>query len=213
MRMKAAIATAFTALLGLASCTYGEKRQVIDLEYAISDDGAMVAVSAERHISQSATGIAAFPSGGVSRVTDQMVDVYFVDLASKKILYRHVIDPPGNGAMEALNVWVMGWQGGDAYVKLIGCLPGFWTSYRGCHGERRQEFVYRVSRHGVEPADEPEPPLRRHLYLGGSTGGDARRGERSYLSTRDGVWIHHGNRGTREQLLRINGKDLEEVVD
>lgn len=211
--LRAAMATAAAAVLALASCTYGEPKRALELEHAVADDGSKLAIAAERYVWQRPTGIAAFPTGGLIKVTDQAVDVYVVDLASKKILYRHAIDTPGRGSMHSFSAWVLGWQGNDVYVKMHGCLPGFWTSYKGCYGEREQGFVYRVSRDGVEPAGEPVPPLRRHRYLGGATGRDARPNERAYFSLGDGVWIHHGSRGPREQLLRVNGQDLEEVLD
>lgn len=186
---------------------------MLDLDFLISDDGSKAVISAERFVLHRPTGIAAFPDGGPPKVTDQIVDVYVVDLASKKILYRHAIDPPGEGSMQALETWPLGWQGDDVYVKLASCLPGFWTSYKGCNGERRKTYVYKISSRGVDPAAEPSPPLPRHENFAGTAGPDAPHWERSYLSTTDGVWIQHGAKGPREPLLRLNGQDLEQVVD
>lgn len=186
---------------------------MLNLEYAIADDESKAAISAERYVLHRPTGIAAFPDGGSPKVTDQVVDVYVVDLASGKILYKHAIDPPGEGSMSGLSTWLLGWKGDDVYLKLTGCTSGFRTQYKGCGPERRKTYVYKVSRHDVEPAGLPAPRLRRHQRFGGIAGADSPGGTRSYLSTTDGVWIQHGARGPREPLLRVNGHELEQVAD
>ncbi|MGY1424500.1 hypothetical protein [Lysobacter sp. A289] len=211
--MKTAITIA--AFLVLTSCTYGEPTSRLELDYAIADDESKVAISAERYVVQRATGISALPSGGFAKITAQMVDVYVVDLTSGKILYKHAVDPPGERSMTALETWLLGWKGDDVYLKMTGCESGFRTSYKGCGPERRKTYVYKVSRHDVEPAGVPVPRLRRHRVFGGIAGADSPGGTRSYLSTTetDGVWIHRGARGPREPLLRVNGHELEQVAD
>lgn len=212
-RTVAVLAVAAAVPGGLAACTYGEPRQALELEHAFADDGSKLAIAAQRHLWQRPTGLAAFPAGGSPRITEQFVDVYVMDMGSREILYRHAIDPPGAQSMEALEARVLGWQGDDVYVKLLGCEPGFGVSYKGCNGERRQAYVYRISWNGAEAAYEPVPALRRYPYPDGAAGREGRPGERPYLSLGDGVWIHYGARGPREQLLKVNGHDLEQVPD
>lgn len=209
--MKTAIAIA--AFLALASCTYGEQTGMLELEYVVADDGSKAAITGQRYVLHRPTGIAAFPDGGKPKVTDQVVDVYVVDLASRKLLYRHAIDPPGERSMSSLSTWPLGWKGDDVYVQLTGCESNPGASFKGCDDERRKTHVYKVSRQGVEPAGPPSPPLRRHKRFGGIAGSGSPAGTRSYLSTVDGVWIRHGARGPREQILRVDGQQLEQVVD
>ncbi len=201
------------AFLVLASCTYGEPTGMLELDYVIDDGGSRAAILAERHVIQRPTGVAAFPDGGSPKVTDQFLDVYVVDLATRRILYRHTIDPPGKQGMASLTTWLPGWKDEAVYVRLEGCAAGLRTAFKGCEAERRQAHVYRVSSDGVEPADLPASRLARHKRFGGVAGAGAPSGTRSYLSTSDGVWIQHGAGGPREPLLRVNGQRLEQVVD
>jgi len=211
LRAKTAIAAA--ALLALAACTYAEPKGMLDLDSAYGNDGSRAAVAVHRYLLHRPTGIAAFPDGGVAKITDQVVDVYVVDLASRKLLYAHAIDPPGKRSMVALDAWLLGWQGDDAYVRLTGCPAGFWTRYKGCHGDLRKTYVYKVSRDGAELAGEPLPELRRHRKLDKIVGPEIPDSERNHLSTDDGVWVRRGATGPRALVLRLDGQRLEPVVD
>lgn len=186
---------------------------MLELDYVIDDGGSKAAILAERCVIHRPTGIAAFPDGGSPKVTDQFLDVYVVDLATREILYRRTIDPPGERSMSALTTQLLGWADEDVYVRVSGCRSDFRTWFKGCDTASRETHVYKVSKHGIEAAGLPVSQLVRHKRFGGVAGPSSPAGTRSYLSTTDGVWIQHGARGPREPLLRINGHELEQIAD
>lgn len=200
-----------TAFIALTSCTYAEPVSILKLDYAISDNESMAAIVAERSAVHRPTGFAAFPDGGLPRITRQFVDVYVISPESRQILYKHTIDPPGERSLVALSTWLPGWKDNDVYVTLSGCESSFHTWRTGCNGERRKTYTYRVSGADVEQVDSPAPSLVRHRRFGGEPGPDSPVGARSYISTRDGVWIVRGADGEREALLVINGYKLEQA--
>lgn len=202
------------ALLGLASCTYGEHRKMLDLEYAIADDDSKVAILAVRYVWQRPTGIAAFPDGGKPRITDRAVEVYVVDPVSRRLLYRHAVGTPEDLGMDGLEAGMSGWQSGAVHVRLDGCEPGFVTSYKGCNGARRGTHAYRVSADAVEPAPWPVPAPSRNTRFGPDLAPGASTQAGAYLTSDDGgVWIQHGRQGPRELLIAIRGQALQPVVD
>lgn len=212
--MRTTVTAIVVALLALASCTYGEQTRLFDLDNLVSGDESKAAILAEHAVLHRPTGLAAFPDGGSPKRTDHTLDVYVVDLASRKILYRHAIPLPREWSKSSLSAWLLGWKDDDVYVKLTGCISNFRTWYKGCGMQQRATHVYRVSRRGAEPAEPPSTRLVRQKNFGGPRP-DAPSGMRSYLTSNDdGVWIKHGMRGKREPLLRVvGGRELEQIVD
>lgn len=193
----------------LMSCTYGERIRMLDFDQAVDGDGGKVAVMVHHYLWHRPTGLAAFPDGGSPKITDEYVDVYLVDLHTRRILHAHTIEPSADGGFDVGSAWLAGWRDDVAYLKLTGCDAGFITSYKGCNGERVQTRVHALTVQGVARVDSGPPGMRRSQRLGGK--GEWPDG--AYVSAgEEGVWIVPGADQERIALLTIDGVRLEEVV-
>jgi hypothetical protein len=132
---------ALSAGLLCSSCTYGDPTAHARVQnVALSADGKYLAavVSYERY--QPATGLAAFPDGGVPRVLEQRADVYVVELGSRSIVFEGSVPAPKNRQV-SFTPWLIGWNAHDVYFQITGC-PGAPGSE--CFGSLMGKSIYSV---------------------------------------------------------------------
>ena len=129
----------------LAACTYGPAQDYVTVEnLAINPDGSRLAVVVKYERYRVATGLAAFPDGGVPRVLAQRADLYVVDLRSRTLLYSGGLPAPATHRL-SFNPWLIGWDGDTLYFQITGC-PG--SPGDECWGPLVQRSVFSLSPQG-----------------------------------------------------------------
>jgi hypothetical protein len=153
-----------TKLIGLAafvlisSCTYGQEEERASIEnVAVRPESFQFAVAVNYVRLRPATGINAFPNGGIPQYLEQTALVYLVDASSDEIAEIARIPAP-----EPLNTGfsahLTGWKGERVYIQLSGC-PG-----AECYGDliqfRHYELSARAAPRRIEarPEDIDRPP-------------------------------------------------------
>ncbi len=131
-------ATLLLIAASLAACTYGPPEDHVDVQnVALKPDGTQVAVAVKYERYGVATGLAAFPDGGVPRYLTQRAEFYVVDLPTRTLVYRGELPAP-EVHRRAFSPWVMGWDGDTVYFKITGC-PG-----DECYGQLVQMSFFMV---------------------------------------------------------------------
>jgi hypothetical protein len=199
--MKHAFALAAAVMAG---CTYGPAEDRVTVQnVALSPDAALLAVVVKYERYRQATGLAAFPDGGVPRVLEQRAHVYVVDLRARRQAYRGEMPAPANHRV-AFSPWLVGWAGDGVYFKVTGCAgsPG-----SECYGPLVGTSLFTLLPDGRITPVGASPPLVLN-----STQREAGRyvsaGVEPYgvsVSTQPGV--------PRTPLLRFAGLRLEVVPD
>lgn len=195
--------TSFLIAIGvLAGCTYGPPEDHVNVQnLALKPDGSRVAVivKVERH--RPATGISAFPDGGVPRVLVQRADLYVVDLPTRAVVYRGELPAPADHRV-SFAPWLTGWDGDAVRFKVTGC-PG--APGDECHGRLVRQTGYLLSPAGrITRADAPGKPV---LVVSRGQGSDyLGLGAEPY-----GVSIGTRAGAPRSPLMRFDGTLLEVV--
>ena len=109
------------AAVVLVACTYGPTEDHLTVQnVALKPDATLLAVVVKYERYRQATGLAAFPDGGVPRMLEQRADLYVIDLRIRMEVYRGEIPAPPNRRL-AFSPWLVGWAGDHVYFKITGC--------------------------------------------------------------------------------------------
>ncbi len=129
----------------LAACTYGPAEDHVTVQsLALKPDGSRLAVIVKYERSQVATGLAAFPDGGVPRVLVQRADLYVIDLPSRALVDSgQLLAPPAHRI--SFSPWLLGWVGDTVYFQVTGC-PG--SPGDECYGALIKTSVFRLPPRG-----------------------------------------------------------------
>lgn len=152
------------AIASVAACTYGPEQDHVNVQnVALAPDGSRVAVIVKYERHRPATGLTAFPDGGVPRVLIQRADLYVVDLRSRTLVYGGELPAPADHRV-SFNPWLIGWDGDMLYFTVIGC-PG--SPGDECYGPLVQRSVFTLSPAGrIAPGSVSAIPVlttsRRH---------------------------------------------------
>lgn len=151
-------ACAATLSLIASACTYGPPADHVRVQnVALKRDGTLLAAIVKYERYRPATGLTAFPDGGVPRMIEQRTDLYVVDLATRSIRFQGGIAPPANRRI-SFNPWLIGWADHLVYFKITGC-PG--SPGAECYGSRVGVSYFALSEDGkiiesdVAPAIAP----------------------------------------------------------
>lgn len=183
-------------------CTYGPAKDSVTVQnVALRSDGRVLAAIVKYERSSPATGLAAFPDGGVPRVLDQRADLYIHDVETKSMLFQGSIPAPldrGN----SFSPWLIGWANDRVYFKITGCSgsPG-----SECHGHLLGTSIFTLSEDGsiVESEAPASITLQSKVF-------DATKlvsvGTESH-----GVSVRYERGVARVPVLRFAGEHLEPV--
>lgn len=198
--MRTAAVTIF-AMVTLG-CTYGPTDDLVAVQnVALRSDGRVLAAIVKYERSRSATGLAAFPDGGVPRVLEQRADLYIFDLETKSMLFQGSIPAPLNRRV-SFSPWLIGWANDRVYFQITGCSgsPG-----SECHGPLFGTSIFTLSQDGTIVASAAPASITLQ-----STVFDATKfvsvGKESY-----GVSVRYERGAIRSPALRFAGAYLEPV--
>lgn len=175
------------ALAGIAcisACTYGPPVHRVWIEQAEGrPESRTFAAIVWSEVRQEATGLAAFPDGGVPKLTEQTVTIYIADVDRRTVRRAGQIRIPRE-MTNARPPFLPGWKGSSFFVQVSGC-PG---SRAECNDSRLNRAAYRIDDDGtITRTDSVPRPLERE------PGMLARApGERVYMrisATRDTIRI------------------------
>ena len=198
--MRTAAVTIF-AMLALG-CTYGPAEDLLLVQnVALRPDGAVLAAIVKYERFRPATGLAAFPDGGVRRVLEQRADLYILDLETRSPLFQGSIPAPPNRRV-SFSPWLIGWSNDRVYFQITGCSgsPG-----SECHGPLVGTSFFTLSQDGAIVASAAPASITLQ-----SSVNDGSRfvsvGTESY-----GVSVRYERGATRSPVLRFAGARLEPV--
>ena len=143
-------------LLGpLAGCGYGPPAESARVEHALRRwNSHSVAVAVVHTRQRPPRGLNTFPNGGVPRLLDASIDLYFGDPAGAWL--RHVRHFPAPAhLLHGLGAHVEGLEEGAAYLAISGC------SQNECWGELRNFERFRVSTDGAIQQVDSVPEAAR----------------------------------------------------
>jgi hypothetical protein len=104
----------------LASCGYGPPVRLTNLENFVNDSsGSRTAVAYHYAVRRQATGLRAFPDGGVPKTLAEGVEVYTCDETLTKVTKRAVIPRPDE-LRTAFSGWVLRLRQDTIYLRLSG---------------------------------------------------------------------------------------------
>ena len=103
------------------ACTYGPAEDHVTVQnVSLKPDATLLAVIVKYERYRQATGLAAFPDGGVPLTLEQRANLYVIDLRSRSELYRGELPAPKNRRL-SFNPWLVGWASDLVYFKITGC--------------------------------------------------------------------------------------------
>lgn len=198
----AALPAILLACCALAACTYGpaETRRTIQ-NVALKPDGTRVAVLVKIESYRPATGLAAFPDGGVPKMLRQEGHLYVVDLVAPAV-ERRIRVPAPRQHRNSFNPWLIGWDGDSVYIGITGCAgePG-----DECWGHVVTRTILELEDGGDLVPVSDAPLLRLANRAEGSNG---------YVEVHkeaDGVSLATRKGGDRRPLLEFEGIELQLV--
>ncbi len=187
----------------LAACTYGPAEDHVTVQnLALKPDGSQLAVMVKYERYQVATGLTAFPDGGVPRVLVKRTDLYVMDLPSRALVDSgQLLARPAHRI--AFSPWLLGWVGDTVYFQVTGCAG---TPGDECHGALINTSLFGLPPGGTiaEAAlDSLKPELTSSITRPGH-----------YLSVAKepyGVSLSQARGEARRPLMRFVGVRLEVV--
>mgnify|MGYP001827345388 CR=1 FL=1 len=146
---------AAVVLLGaalLASCSYGPPKIRADITNArAKPDSHLIAVAVEYEQYREATGINAFPNGGIPKYLDQKAKIYLCNVETLEVR-RLASVTPSDIVKLGWQPWVLGWVGDSLFFQISG--------QKGTKLQETQtnKVVYRIDGNGQvsEVANTPE---------------------------------------------------------
>jgi len=137
------VGVAFLTLV--SACTYGPQEELAQIEnLAVRPDSLQFAVSVRYVRFQPATGIAAFPNGGVPNYLEKTAIVHLVDVSTDQIVELARIEAP-DLLKTGYRAWLTGWRGDSVFLQLSGC------SGSECYGD-----LLRFHHFALSPNAEPK---------------------------------------------------------
>lgn len=172
------------ALLAMSACTYGPPQHRIQIQQAEGrPESRTFAAIVWSEVRREATGLAAFPDGGVAKIRDQSVTIYVADVDQRTVRRVGQIRIPPE--MEnSRQPFLPGWKGSSFYVQVSGC-P---NPHAECNDKILRRAAYRVDENGMMTRVDTVPPrLEREPGMGARA-----PGEQVYMrisATRDTVFV------------------------
>lgn len=198
--MRSATVTIF-AIVALG-CTYGPAKDLATVQnVALRSDGRVLAAIVKYERSQSATGLGAFPDGGVPRILEQRADLYVFDLETNSMLFQGSMAAPPNRRV-SFSPWLIGWANDRVYFQITGC-PG--SPGSECHGPLVGTSLFTLSQDGTIVASAAPTSITLHSSVIDDTRFVA-VGTESY-----GVSVRYERGATRSPVLRFAGARLAPV--
>ena len=148
MSVKIFIARSFLlgVLIALSACTYGPEQSTARITDVSAQPGSHnFAFSVDFQRFRSATGIAAFPNGGIPKVLESEARIYLCRLDAGVIRQLAAV-PDYDDIPSGPSVWIEGWKGSDLYFRLHGYERG---AYGGDDVDRPIRYFYHVSEDDV----------------------------------------------------------------
>lgn len=196
--------SAAVTILAMATlgCTYGPAEDLLLVQnVALRSDGRVLATIVKYERYRPATGLAAFPDGGVPRVIEQRADLYILDLETNSLLFQGSIPAPANRRV-SFSPWLIGWVNDRVYFKITGCSgsPG-----SECYGSLVGTSYFTLSQDGaIEASAAPASIAPQSSVNDGSKFVSA--GAESY-----GVSVRFERGAALSPVLRFAGTHLEPV--
>lgn len=162
------------SLLAIGACTYGPPEDRSVAYAARIPYGRELAVLVHHERLRPATGLSAFPNGGVPRILLQEVRVYWANASTRELReWAHLQLP--KAMWSATSVGVAGVAADTVYMVVSGC------GSSPCPGDHWDRRIYRVTSDSTVSVVDKVP--RRHLRDGESVAPMER--ETAYLRVRD----------------------------
>ena len=183
----------------LAACSYGPPRHRVGIQQAEGrPETRTFAAIVWSEVRREATGLAAFPDGGVPKITDQSLTIYIADV--DRLTARRVGEVRIPREMEnSREPFLPGGQGSSFYVQVSGC-PG---AHAECNDKRLNRAAYRIDEDGtITHVDSVPRPLEREPGMGARA-----PGERVYMrisATRDTVRVRTEDGGAYAERFALN---------
>lgn len=186
-------------IIQMTACTYGPPRQRIWIEQAEGrPETRTFAAIVWSEIRSEATGIAAFPDGGVPKIRDQSVALYVadVDRGTVRRIGQIQIAPEMKNSHQP---FLSGWKGSSFYVQVSGC-PDL-------HAERNdaqlRRAAYRIDEDGaIARVDSVPRALEREPGMGARA-----PGELVYMrisASRDTIYVRTDEAGPLTAYFVLN---------
>lgn len=186
-------------LLALSGCTYGPPQHRIQIQQVRGrPETRTFAAIVWSEVRSEATGLAAFPDGGVAKIRDQSVTIYVADVDQHAVRRVGQIRIPPE--MEnSRQPFLPGWKGSSFYVTVSGCPhPG-----AECNDKRLRRAAYRVDENGTMTRVDTVPErLEREPGMGARA-----PGERVYMriyERLDTVFVRTVDEGPFAPLFILN---------
>jgi len=107
----------------VSACTYGPPEELAQIEnVAVRPDSLQFAVAVRYDRFQPATGITAFPNGGIPNYLEKTAIVHLVDVSTDQVVELARIEAPDQLKM-GFGAWMTGWRDDSVFLQLSGC-PG-----------------------------------------------------------------------------------------
>jgi hypothetical protein len=194
--------TSIFAALVLTACSYGLVQDHTTVQnVALKPDGSLVAVMVKYERYRPATGLAAFPDGGVPRMLLQRADLYIVSLDRRALIYRREL-PHERDQTVSFEPRLVGWAGDTVYMQITGC-PG--DPGDECYGRLKRKALYSWS---------PGSSVAEASSAAGAVLMSSLRTPQRFVSIGTepyGVSIGTQMRAQRTPLLHFTGTQLEIV--
>jgi hypothetical protein len=205
-RIRRAQTLPFLCALSLSACTYGPVQHRINIAGAVArPETRTFAVIVWSELRREATGLAAFPDGGVPKIRDQSVTLYVADVDEQTVRRMGQIPVPAE-VENSHGAFLLGWKGSAFYVQLSGCQP---RSGSECWGPLERHIAFRAAEDGTITRVDSVPPNLEH-----EPGMIARApGERVYMrlsATSDSVFVLTQDGGAYTPRFALN-RDREFV--
>lgn len=198
--MRTAAVTIFAMLI--LGCTYGPAEDLALVQnVALRSDGRVLAAIVKYERSRPATGLAAFPNGGVPRLLEQRADLYLFDFETKSLLFQGSIPAPPDRRV-SFTPWLTGWANNRVYFQITGCSgsPG-----SECHGPLVGTSLFTLSQDGTIVASAAPASITLQSSVIDATK-FVSAGTESY-----GVSVRYQRGATRSPVLRFAGEHLVPV--
>ena len=186
--------------LSASACTYGPPHHRVWIQQAEGrPETRTFAAIVWSEVRREATGLAAFPDGGVPKLTEQAVTIYVADVDRRTARRVGQIRIPRDMELSH-EPFLPGWRGSSFFVQISGC-P---NPHAECNDKNLNRAAYRVDEDGtITRVDSVPRPLEREPGMGARA-----PGERVYVrvsATRDTVRVRTEDEGPFVARFVLNG--------